>query len=397
MPKATSLFVDLLFSVLATASSTSKPQEQLDTGSRFLDKAYRRSGTKMCKSNLHALIERLPKCEHHIHLEGALTPELLFSLAQKNNISLPSEDPAFESPAKLNERYRQFSSLDDFLGYYYIGMSVLIQESDFEALAMDYFRHAAKNGVLHADVFFDPQAHLSRGLRYTTVLSGFSSARAKAEAELGVTSELVCCFLRHLPVSECVQTFRLEDVQKSFKSGAVKGIGLDSSELNYPPELFKEIYEEAEKLGLRRTAHAGEEGPASYIESALNTLSVERIDHGIRLGENSALLERVAREKKLLTVCPISNVFLRCVKDVSELPIRQFLDAGIAFSINSDDPAYFGANYILDNYCAVQGAFDLSVGDWTKICKAAIEGSWCSDLRKREIGDKLQDVLSTFA
>lgn len=350
----------------------------------------------MCPTGLHALIERLPKCEHHVHLEGALTPELLFKLARKNNITLPSTDPAFESPTKLNERYRHFSSLDDFLGYYYIGMSVLIQASDFEDLAMDYFRHAAKDGVMHADVFFDPQAHLSRGLSYSTVLSGFSAAQARARRELGITSELVCCFLRHLPVPECVQTFRHEDLQASFKSGKVKAIGLDSSELNYPPELFREIYDEAKKLGLRRTAHAGEEGPASYIESALNTLSVERIDHGIRLAEDDALLERVAKERKMLTVCPISNVFLRCVNDVSELPIRRFLDAGVAFSINSDDPAYFGGNYILDNYYAVQKAFNLSVSDWTSICEAAIEGSWCSDSRKQEMRNKLQEVLQAF-
>lgn len=347
----------------------------------------------MCKSNLHALIKRLPKCEHHIHLEGALSPDLLFNLAHKNNITLPTDDPAFESPTKLTERYRQFSSLDDFLGYYYIGMSVLIQESDFEALAMDYFRHAAKDGVMHADVFFDPQAHLSRGVSYATVLGGFSAARAKAEKELGITSELICCFLRHLPVPECVEAFRSEAVQSSFRSGAVKGMGLDSSELNFPPELFKDIYDEAKSLGLRRTAHAGEEGPSSYIKTSLDVLSVERIDHGIRLAEDESLLARVAKEKTMLTVCPISNVFLRCVKDVSELPIRKFLDAGVSFSINSDDPAYFGGNYILDNYCAVQEAFQLSVKDWTTVCEAAIRGSWCSDSRKQEMEARLQEVL----
>jgi len=351
---------------------------------------------KMCKSGIHKLIEQLPKCEHHIHLEGALTPELLFDLAKKNGITLPSNDDAFTSPTTLTERYRNFSSLDDFLGYYYIGMSVLIHASDFEALAMDYFEHAAKDGVMHADVFFDPQAHLSRGVEYGTVLSGFSAARARAQEELGVTSELVCCFLRHLPVPECLETFNLKEVQSSFASGEVKAIGLDSSELNFPPELFEEIYKGASALGLRRTAHAGEEGPSKYIKSSLDLLGVERIDHGIRLAEDQQLLQRVAREGTLLTVCPISNVYLRCVTSVSELPIRKFLDEGVRFSINSDDPAYFGNNYILDNYCAVQDAFDLSVKDWESICRASIGGSWCTDQRKTEMLVKLQNVLDDF-
>lgn len=348
----------------------------------------------MCKSNLHALIQSLPKCEHHIHLEGALTPELLFQLAVKNNIELPKDDAAFQSANTLAARYHKFASLDDFLHYYYIGMSVLTTASDFEDLAMDYFRHAAHDGVLHADVFFDPQAHLSRGVTYETVLSGFSAARSRAESELGLTSELICCFLRHLPVPECVQTFHHEDIQASFRSGAVRGIGLDSSEADFPPELFEEIYRKAKALGLRCTAHAGEEGPPAFIQSALDVLSVERIDHGRRLPEDDALLKRVAREGRLLTLCPLSNVYLRGISSVSELPIRQFLDEGVAFSINSDDPAYFGNNYILDNYCAVQDAFELTVSEWTRICEASIKGSWCSEHRKEQMLARLQQVVA---
>jgi adenosine deaminase len=351
----------------------------------------------MCQTEMHGLLAQLPKCEHHIHLEGALTPELLFDLAKKNSIKLPSDDSAYASPTTLAERYRKFSSLDDFLSYYYIGMSVLIQASDFEALAWDYFQHAAKDGVMHADVFFDPQAHLLRDIDYKTVLSGFNSARERAERELNVTSELVCCFLRHLPPRECLETFHLEDVQASFKSGNVKGIGLDSSELDYPPELFRDIYKEAADLGLRRSAHAGEEGPSTYISSALDVLGVERIDHGIRLAEDPDLLARVAKAGTLLTVCPMSNIYLKCVTSVSELPIRKFLDAGINFSINSDDPAYFGNNYILDNYCAVQDAFNLSAAEWKAICSASIKGSWCSDGKKSIMLAKLEEVLDGFA
>lgn len=330
-----------------------------------------------------------------MHLEGALTPAVLFTLAKRNNISLPTDDSAFTSPEALLARYDQFTSLDDFLHYYYIGMSVLVEASDFEDLAMDYFRHANADGLAHAEVFFDPQAHLSRGISYATVLSGFNAARKRAEKEFGISSELICCFLRHLPVQECVDTFRDPEVQASMKNGAVTGIGLDSSEKPFPPELFKEIYEGAAELGLRRTAHAGEEGPASYIANALDVLKVERIDHGIRLYEDDELLQKVAKDRVMLSVCPLSNVLLRCVKSVKEVPIRKFLDSGVMFSINSDDPAYFGG-YILDNYCAVQEAFNLSVADWEKICRAGIEGSWCSQARKDEISAKLDQVISVW-
>jgi len=351
----------------------------------------------MCQSPFHPFLHALPKCEHHLHIEGALTPTLLFALAAKNNVTLPSEeDAAFSSPAQLEQRYKHFTSLDDFLSYYYIGMSVLVTESDFEALAWDYFTHASADGVAHAEIFFDPQAHLCRGVAYDTVLSGISAARTRARAELAITSELICCFLRHLPVPETRTTFERADLQASLLRGDVIGIGLDSSEKDFPPELFKDLYERAASLQLKLTAHAGEEGPATYIRTALDDLHVGRIDHGIRLAEDSALLQRVAREKILLSVCPISNVFLRCVSSISELPIRQFLDAGVPFSINSDDPAYFGGNYILQNFCAVQEAFDLSVADWTTICEASIRGSWCSSERRDEMSRALETVAQEF-
>lgn len=347
-------------------------------------------------SNIQDLLPLLPKCEHHIHIEGALTPELLFSLAAKNNISLPNDDPAFASPAALTERYRHFASLDDFLHYYYIGMSVLITPQDFEALAADYYAHAARDAVCHADIFFDPQAHLCRGVAYETLLAGFSAAKAKAESQHGITSELVCCFLRHLPLPDSLHTFHLPEVQASFRSGAVKGIGLDSSEAGFPPEPFAPIWSAAAALGLRLTAHAGEEAGPEYIQGSLDALSVERVDHGRRLTEDAGLLARVAREGKMLTLCPMSNVFLRGVADVSELPVREFLEAGVAFSINSDDPAYFGGNYILDNYRAVQEAFGLGVAEWETICRNAIRGSWCGEGRKEEMLVRLREVLEKW-
>jgi adenosine deaminase len=346
----------------------------------------------MCKSPLHTFLQKLPKCEHHMHLEGALRPTILFKLATQNNITLPQDDPAFATPESLLARYERFKSLDDFLGYYYIGMSVLVHPSDFEALAWDYFEHAYADGVRHAEVFFDPQAHVERGVKYRVVLSGFQSACVRAEKELGITSLLTACYLRHLPVLNCLRMFEDEDVQESYMNGVVRGIGLDSSEKDFPPKLFGELYGKANKLGLRRTAHAGEEGPTSYIKDALDILKVERIDHGIRLVEDPELMKRVAGEGIMLTVCPMSNVVLRCVKEIKEVPIRKLLDAGVKFSINSDDPAYFGG-YILDNYCAVHEAFGFSVGEWERICRAGIEGSWCSDARKKDMLGNLAEVV----
>lgn len=275
-------------------------------------------------------------------------------------------------------------------------MSVLIDAADFESLAWDYFEHAAADGVAHAEVFFDPQAHISRGVSYDVVLAGFQAARVRAEIELGITSELICCFLRHLPVPDCVATFNLAEIQSSIERREIIGIGLDSSENGFPPENFEEIYQGAKALGLRRTAHAGEEGPPAYIAKALDVLGVERIDHGIRLAEDRDLLERVARQGTLLTVCPMSNVLLRCVSKVSELPIRKFIEAGVNFSINSDDPAYFGNNYILDNYVAVQDAFDLTVDEWKVICRNSIEGSWCAQGRKEELMLEMERVIVTW-
>lgn len=288
-----------------------------------------------------------------------------------------------------------FSSLDDFLHYYFIGMSVLVREDDFEAVAWDYFQHASSDGVQHAEVFFDPQAHMSRGVSYSTVLNGFNAARSRAQRELGITTELICCFLRHLPAPECLAIFEQAEIQASYADGAIKGIGLDSTELGFPPHLFKDMYEKAAKQGLRRTAHAGEEGPVSFIASALETLGIERIDHGIRLADDEGLMAQIAASGIMLTMCPLSNVVLRCVGSLKEIPIRKFLDAGIKFSINSDDPAYFGG-YVLDNYCAIHEAFDLGIDDWERICRSSIEESWCDENRKAEMIAMLENLVGEW-
>jgi adenosine deaminase len=358
----------------------------------------------MCKSSLHSLLASLPKCEHHLHLEGCLSPSLTFQLAAKNNITLPSpaSDPAYTSLETLIERYNNFADLNDFLGYYYRALDAVITQDDFEMLGWEYFTIAARDGVKHAEVFFDPQSHTARGIALDTVVSGFNAACTRAEKELGITSKLIMCFLRHLPVQESRDTMKaaVEGGYFAAKSegeeSVIAALGLDSSEVGFRPELFEEMYMEAEKMGIRRTAHAGEEGDPSYITGALDTLHAERIDHGIRLIEDPALMDRVIKENIMLTVCPLSNVCLQVVKHVRELPIRKFLAAGVKFSINSDDPAYFGG-YILNNYCAVQDAFDLSVEEWKVIVQNSIQGSWCGQARKAELLGMLEQCLRKHA
>ncbi|KAH8731296.1 adenosine deaminase [Phaeosphaeriaceae sp. PMI808] len=355
----------------------------------------------MCKTPLHDLLVALPKCEHHLHLEGCLSPSLTFQLAAKNNITLPSpsSDPAYTSVETLVERYTKFSNLNDFLGYYYRALDVVITKYDFEMLGWEYFTIAARDGVKHAEVFFDPQSHTSRGVSIETVVSGFNAACQRAGKELGITSKLIMCFLRHLPVQESRETMAAVidggyfNVNSDGEQSVIAGLGLDSSEVGFLPELFQEMYMEAEKREIHRTAHAGEEGDTSYIAGALDTLHAERIDHGIRLVEDLVLMDRVIEEQIMLTVCPLSNVCLRVVQHVGELPIRKFLEAGVRFSLNSDDPAYFGG-YILNNYCAVQDAFDLGADEWGVIVKNSIDGSWCDENRKVELLSMLDKCLS---
>lgn len=349
----------------------------------------------MCRSSLHPFLAALPKCEHHMHLEGALSPSLLFKLAARNGVALPSatEDPAFASPTTLLDRYTRFTSLDDFLQYYFIGMSALINAQDFEALAWDYFERAKADGVVHAEVFFDPQAHTGRGVEYAIVVEGFARACRRAENELGISTKLILCFLRHLPVKDAEETFH--QAEMDLKTNVLAGIGLDSSEKGFPPGRWRGIYEQAKQLGTRRTAHAGEEGPVEYIREALKDLNVERIDHGIRLADDRGLLREVADRRIMVTLCPLSNERLQCVSGVSELPIRKFLDEGVRFSINSDDPAYFGG-YILSNYCAVQEAFHLTIREWEGIARVAVEGSWCDESRKEEILNQLKETMVAY-
>ncbi|RDW90586.1 adenosine deaminase [Aspergillus mulundensis] len=358
----------------------------------------------MCPSDVstqwHAFLSALPKCEHHVHLEGCLEPDLIFTLASKNNVSLPSpsENPAYTSIETLSERYGHFSSLDDFLSFYFIGMTVLKTQSDFAELAWTYFKRAHEEGVHHAEVFFDPQVHLERGVAYRTVVDGYVQGCKRAESELGISTRLIMCFLKHLPLQSAQDLYHTAlkegDLDFEGRDPVIHGLGASSSEVGPPKDLFRPIYLSAKERGINLTAHAGEEGDASYILAALEK-GATRIDHGIRLVEDPALMERIAREEVLLTVCPVSNVQLKCVKSVGEVPIRKFLDAGVRFSINSDDPAYFGA-YILECYCAVQEAFGLSLAEWKTIAENGVKGSWIGEERKNELLGRIDECVKRF-
>jgi adenosine deaminase len=354
---------------------------------------------KMCQTSIHRFLAELPKCEHHLHLEGCLSPPLVFKLAEKNNIKLPSKEqkPEYESVETLQKRYEHFDNLQDFLDCYYLALDAVITKDDFEMLGWEYFTTAHADGVKHAEVFFDPQSHTDRGIAFDTVVAGFNAACERAEKELGITSRLIMCFLRHLPASSAAKTMQSAVEGGYFKEQegkerVISALGLDSSEVGFRPELFKEQYEQGKELGLHRTAHGGEEGDPTYISGALDSLYCERIDHGIRLTEDPELLARIVKEQIMLTVCPLSNVCLQAVKEVGEVPIRKFLDEGVKFSINSDDPAYFGG-YILNNYCAVQKAFDLTKEDWKVIVQNSINGSWIGQQRKDELLAMLEECL----
>ncbi|MER5224182.1 adenosine deaminase [Streptomyces flaveus] len=291
----------------------------------------------------------LPKAELHLHIEGTLEPELALALAARNGVELPYADTE-----ELRKAY-QFSDLQSFLHLYYELMAGLRTERDFEELADAYLARAAAQGVRHAEIFFDPQAHLARGVDMGTVVEGLWRALGRSQAVHGVSTQLIMCFLRDESAESAMRTL---DAAGPYLDRIV-GVGLDSAEVGHPPGKFREVYEAAAALGLRRVAHAGEEGPPAYITEALDVLGAERIDHGLSCMEDPALVERLVRERVPLTVCPLSNVRLRAVDTLAEHPLPAMLDAGLLCTVNSDDPAYFGG-YVDDNFHAVHETLGLS-------------------------------------
>ncbi|MCA0240738.1 MAG: adenosine deaminase [Proteobacteria bacterium] len=289
--------------------------------------------------SLNALLRRMPKAELHLHIEGSLEPELIFKLAARNGVELP-----YASVEALRAAYA-FTDLQSFLDIYYAGASVLLTEQDFFDLAWAYFERAAADNVVHAEIFFDPQTHTERGVPIEAVILGLDHACRRAHAEFGISSALILCFLRHLSEDAALQTL---EQALPWRRHFI-GVGLDSSERGHPPEKFARVFARCRELGLHLVAHAGEEGPAAYIESALDVLKVERIDHGVRCTEDAALVQRLARERVPLTVCPLSNVKLRVVERLADHNLPALLDAGLCVTINSDDPAYFGG-YVVQNF-----------------------------------------------
>jgi adenosine deaminase len=309
-------------------------------------------------SDLHALIDHLPKCELHIHIEGSLEPEMMFALAARNNIRLP-----YDSVAALRSAY-QFTQLQDFLDLYYRGMSVLITEQDFFDLAWAYLKRARADNVRHVEMFFDPQGHTSRGVAFDTVVNGLHRACEAAAAQLGVRASLIMCFLRHLDEADAEVTLNAALPYR----GRIIGVGLDSSETGHPPSKFKNVFRRARDAGLHLFAHAGEEGPPAYVWEALDVLGVERVDHGNRSMEDQALVSRLARDRIPLTVCPLSNLKLRVVDNMARHPLRHMMEKDLVVTLNSDDPAYFGG-YVADNYRAVTTSLGLTRGDLVTIAR----------------------------
>jgi adenosine deaminase len=332
------------------------------------------------------LIQRLPKCELHIHIEGSLEPELMFALARRNGIRLP-----YESVDALRQAYR-FRNLQDFLDIYYQGMSVLITEQDFYDLAFAYLQRACADNVRHVEMFFDPQGHTSRGIAFSTVVSGLHRAIADAGRELGVQASLILCFLRHLDEADAEKTL---DSALAFRDKIV-GVGLDSSEAGNPPSKFRHVFRRAGDAGLFLTAHAGEEGPPSYVWEALDVLGVGRIDHGNRSLDDQTLVGRLAREQVALTVCPLSNLRLRVIDDLKLHPLRQMMDKGLVVTVNSDDPAYFGG-YVNENYRAVSDALGLRRDEIVAVVRNGIRASLMTAPEKVKALAEVDRVLAAYA
>lgn len=325
----------------------------------------RRDSTPSAAFDLPRFVAGLPKAELHMHIEGSLEPELMFALAARNGVAIP-----FASVEAVRAAYA-FSNLQDFLDIYYQGAAVLRTEADFHDLAWAYLLRAHADGVRHVEPFFDPQTHTDRGIAFDVVAAGLFSAFDKAERELGITSRLILCFLRHLDEAAAFDTL----AQAGPWLDRIAGVGLDSSELGHPPSKFAQVFAAARARGLRLCAHAGEEGPPAYVREALDVLGIDRLDHGNRALEDSALVARLARSGMTLTVCPLSNLKLCGVARLEDHPLKRMLDLGLAATVNSDDPAYFGG-YVNDNFVAVARAVGLSRAELVTLARNSFTGSF---------------------
>jgi adenine deaminase len=328
-------------------------------------------------------IRALPKAELHLHIEGTLEPELVFALAAKHGIKLP-----YRNVAELRAAYR-FRDLQSFLDLYYAVTNVLRDKADFRLLTQAYLLRARQDGVVHTEIFFDPQAHTARGVPLAVVMAGITEALDEAQQQTGITHRLILCFLRHLPAEDAMQT--LEQALPWHQRLAA--VGLDSSEMGHPPSKFTAVFARARELGLAAVAHAGEEGPPAYIEEALDLLHVQRIDHGVRCVEDAALVARLARERMPLTVCPLSNVRLRVFASMADHNLKTLLDQGLCVTVNSDDPAYFGG-YLQDNFLAVTESLHLSHRELAQLARNSIEASFLEPQSKQNWYAKIDQLVA---
>ncbi|MCL4117374.1 UNVERIFIED_CONTAM: hypothetical protein GTU68_058685 [Idotea baltica] len=335
--------------------------------------------------NLHSLIDVLPKAELHLHIEGTLEPEMMLALAKRNGVELP-----YQTVAEVQIAY-EFDCLQDFLDVYYQGMSVLINERDFYDLTMAYLEKVHGQGVRHVEIFFDPQAHMERGIAFETVLGGISSALETAGRDMDMTSKLIMCFLRHLDEEDAFGALECACKHKDH----IYAVGLDSSEAGRPPELFSRVFAQARAQGFKAVAHAGEEGPAEYVETALDDLKVSRVDHGNRAFEKPALVSRMVAEQMPLTMCPLSNLRLKGITDLKQHPIKKALNAGVLATVNSDDPSYFGG-YVNENYKQVADAVGLTGDDVVTLAKNSFKASFQTDREKQAYLDKVDAQLRSW-
>jgi adenine deaminase len=323
---------------------------------------------------LPALLAAMPKAELHIHIEGSLEPELIFALAQRNGVAIP-----YAGVEELRRAYA-FTNLQSFLDIYYAGASVLLKAQDFYDMAWAYLQRAAADNVVRAEIFFDPQTHTARGVAMETVIDGLDRACQDAR-RIGVDAELILCFLRHLSEEEAFETL---EQALPFRDKFI-GVGLDSSELGHPPEKFARVFAKCRQQGLHLVAHAGEEGPPAYVWSALDVLKVERIDHGVQSARDPALMRRLAQERIPLTVCPLSNLKLRVFAALEQHNLRELLDGGLAATVNSDDPAYFGG-YLNENFLQTFAATGLDAQHAYRLARNSFEGSFAAPaLREKYI------------
>ena len=331
------------------------------------------------------VLRAMPKAELHIHIEGSLEPELIFALSRRNNVAI-----AYSSVEELRSAYA-FSNLQSFLDIYYAGASVLLKEQDFYDMARAYFARAAADNVVHAELFFDPQTHTARGVTIDIVINGLHRACIDAQKEFGITAALILCFLRHLSEQEAFETLE----QALPYRDKIIGIGLDSGEVGNPPEKFAGVFARCRELDFHLVAHAGEEGPPAYIWTALDVLKVERIDHGVQAIKDAALMQRLAKDRIALTVCPLSNLKLCVFPDLTRHNLKVLLDAGLAATVNSDDPAYF-SGYINDNFTQTFAATGMTSQHAYSLARNSFEASFINESAKRLYIDRLDDVFAAF-